>query len=154
VSVLALELRARVVEHRAAHESARVELLLAGDVRARELAHRARLLQLLRRRLDLGGTLAALQVRKARFGRAQTLFGFAARRGFVLVLEREQRLCRRDLVAALDRELLQRAGERRRDADIFAFDVALQRPRGFPPAPGNQDQRGQRRDGIARNVNI
>ena len=140
--VVALELRAGVIEHGAAHEPAREELLLARNVRGRELTHRARLLQLLRHHLDFGGTLAGAQVREARLGTAQALVGFAAGRGLVLVLEREQRLRRRNLIASLDGELLQRAGERRRDADIFPFDVALQRSRRFPAARGKKDERG------------
>jgi len=154
VGIFALELCTGVVEHGAAHESAREELLLALHVRRRELAHRARLLELLGGRLDLGRPLAGLQVRKARVGRTQTLFGFAAGGGLVLVLEREQRRGSRDLVAALHRKLLQRSGEWRRDADVFPFDVSLQRPWTFRPARGNQQQRGQRRDGQARDVNI
>jgi hypothetical protein len=76
VGVLALELRPCVVDHRTAHEPAGEELLLAPDVRARELAHRAGLLQLLRGGLDLGRALADLQVRKARLGGAQSFLGF------------------------------------------------------------------------------
>jgi hypothetical protein len=92
VGVFALELRPCVVDHRTAHEPAGEELLLAPDVRARELAHRAGLLQLLRGGLDLGRALADLQVRKARLGGAQSFLGFAAGGRLVLVLEREDRL--------------------------------------------------------------
>jgi hypothetical protein len=76
--------------HRLAHEAAREELLLARHVRERELAHRARLLQLLGAVSISGRPLAALQVgeRAPRPRAAAPRLRGAPR--LVLPLEREQ----------------------------------------------------------------
>ncbi len=139
-------LRPGVVESGAADEAAGEELLLALHVRRRQLAHRARLLQLLGGGLDFGRPLAAAQVGEARLGRREPLPGLAARGGLVLPLQREQRRPGGDLIATLHRKLGERAGERRRDAHVFAFDVSLQRPRAIRPAAGDDQDRGYRRE--------
>ena len=85
---------------------------------ARSPARRLRLAQLLGHRRDLGRSLAGLQVLEPCFGRAQLLAGLPACRGFVVALQREHRRAGGDVAAALHRELLQRAAERRGDAHV------------------------------------
>jgi len=115
--------------------------------------HRARLLQLLGGGLDFGRPLAAAQIGQARLGRRQALPGLAARGGLVLPLQREQRRAGGNRIAALYRKLGERAGERRRDAHIFAFDISLQRPRAIRSAARDDQDRGYRRNGPAQGVN-
>ena len=77
--------------------------------------------------VDFGGTPAFLEIGDLRFGVAHAFFRFTPRRCLVHLLECEQRVAGFDLTAALDLQILQVACERRRDSDIFAFGVALQR---------------------------
>ena len=72
-----------------------------------------------------GGAAPVLEVGELRLGGVELLLGLALRGRFLLGLEREQRRVRLDASAALHREPLEPAGDRRRDVDELALDVAL-----------------------------
>ena len=90
-------------------------------------------------------SLAGPEVREPGLGRLQLLLGLPARRDFVLLLQREHRRARRDGVATFHVSLGERAGERRSDAHVLAFDVAVQRPVRRRSAAGREQRRGRER---------
>src|SRR5207244_8330499 len=137
---VALQVGSRIVERSAADEAAREELFLALDGRCGKVARRGRLPELLLDRGDFGWSLAILQIGEPRVGALQLLLGLAARGSLVVVLEGEQRRAKRDLIATLHRKLLQRAAKRRGNANVLAFDVALQRTLALVVASGEADR--------------
>ena len=70
-----------------------------------------------------GGRRAFSRFASERLRLAHARFCLGARRALLLAFEREQRRIERDLRAALDRQLQQRSGQRRRHAHVFALDV-------------------------------
>src|SRR5262249_60943361 len=100
--------RARKLGSNVAHALARNEVLAKGLFRAlqvgsRELEIRLGLRQLRAHRLDLGDAFRLAQVVDLRLGAREPIGGLAPGRGFVRLLEREERIAGFRLVAALDR---------------------------------------------------
>ncbi len=148
--VVALQLRARVVEGRVAYEARSKQRFLALEIGGRKLPRGLRLTQLFGDGFDFRRSLPRLQVFEPRLRTTQLLLCLPSRGDLVLAFEREQRRTRGYLVAALHRELLQDTGELRPDADIFAFDIALQRPLPLRAARGKRDHAEHRRVATAR----
>ena len=119
--LVALQLRARVVDRRAADEAAREELLLPLEVRRRQVARRARLLQLLGRpsRLRAGACRSAGSASRASRARA------AARRPRAAPRSRSRARART-------------AARPRRPARRAAPQAAAASPRTAPPRAGTR----------------
>jgi hypothetical protein len=118
-------------------------------VRRRQLAHRARLLQLLGGSLDLGRALAALQIGEARLGRAQAL-SFAAHAASFSARAKAGGAAGGHLLPALT-ELRERTANGAATR-TYSPSLTLQRPRAGPPAGDDQDD-GYRGGGRAQGVN-
>ena len=120
--------RACIIEGRFADKTRLGERLLPLQIGRRQIASRLSLAQLLSHSLDFDGSLAGLQVGESRLGGLQLLFRLTARCQLILALEHEQRSTLGNLRASLHRKLLKGSSERRCDANVFAFDIPLQRP--------------------------
>jgi hypothetical protein len=137
-SLVAAQFRAHVVERCAADESGFIQRLLTLEIGGGEITRRDRLPELLIDRLNLGRALSCLQILEARLRRLKLLLGLPALGQLVLLLEAEERRAGFNLIAALYRELLQRAGEGCTDAHVLALDIALQRLILRRAAPGRE----------------
>ena len=144
--LVARELGAGVIDRGGTHEAARVQLLLPAQVRRGEVARRHRLAQLFGDRLHLGGALARLQVREPCQRGLQLLLRLPTGGHFVVALQCEHGRTDGHLAAASDRQLLQLPGERRRDPDVLALDIAEQRAIGRRTAAGDDQHRQQARE--------
>jgi hypothetical protein len=114
-----------VVQLRARDAADPVLSFVASELRGALLLVHLRLRKLGARDVLLGRPATLLQVRELRFGNLD-LFGSLALRGRLAHrFERVQPRADGHLVAALDGERIDAAGERRRDIDEFAFDVTL-----------------------------
>jgi hypothetical protein len=141
---------ARFVEPFLRDEVLRDELLGAPQLRLRKFQRRLRLIELRFDRGDLRRTPPLLKVRELRFRRPQPLFGFAPCRRFVLAFEREERRTGVYFVASPHMQPFEPPGERRRDAHVLAFGIALEDFLGVLAAAGQHEEATDERRGEPR----
>ncbi len=147
---VAVARRQRLVPLLRRQELVRDELLRAHEIRFALAQRRLCLRELRVNRGDFRRPPRLLEIGERCLRLPHAGFSFGARRALLLALERKQRHVLRDLRPARDGKVLQRAGKRRGDAHVFAFDIpGITRSRRFAAccerAYGDTHQRGPAR---------